>query len=53
MDIKRIDNTGYNDLFKVIANNEIGNDNAEPTFYYESDHLGSASYVTNDNGQVT
>src|SRR5574344_1630402 len=27
--------------------------NLLPVFYYESDHLGSASYVTNDNGQVT
>src|SRR5574344_2719184 len=27
--------------------------NLLPVFYYESDHLGSVSYVTNDNGQVT
>jgi RHS repeat-associated protein len=27
--------------------------NARPTFYYHTDHLGSSSYITNDNGQVT
>jgi hypothetical protein len=36
---------------RVIAlNNEIGRQENEPAFYYHSDHLGSASYVTNDDG---
>ena len=30
----------------------LGEDNAEPAFYYHGDHLGSASYVTASNGEV-
>ena len=30
-----------------------GLNNAELTFYYNSDHLGSSSYITNDTGSVT
>ena len=30
----------------------LGEDNAEPAFYYHGDHLDSASYVTASNGEV-
>jgi RHS repeat-associated protein len=33
--------------------NYIGKKEKEPAFYYHSDHLGSASYVTNGDGKVT
>ncbi|MDR1006170.1 MAG: hypothetical protein LBL74_04825 [Bacteroidales bacterium] len=35
------------------VNNELLRDVAEPAFYFLTDHLGSSSYITNDNGQVT
>ncbi|MCH3923484.1 MAG: RHS repeat-associated core domain-containing protein [Bacteroidales bacterium] len=38
---------------RTIADNYIGKDENEPVFYYHSDHLGSASYVTNGDGKVT
>ena len=40
------------DLAKVVMNHELGRDNPEPAFFYHSDHLGSAAYLTNDAGQV-
>ena len=40
------------DLYEVLAH-EAGRDDMEPAFYYHSDHLGSAAYLTNDAGQVT
>ena len=43
---------GAIDLFEVIAH-EAGRDDLEPAFFYHSDHLGSAAYLTNDAGQVT
>src|SRR5574344_532163 len=33
--------------------NYIGKKEKEPTFYYHSDHLGSASYLTDNYGKVT
>ncbi|MCH3924265.1 MAG: RHS repeat-associated core domain-containing protein [Bacteroidales bacterium] len=33
--------------------NYIGKKENEPAFYYHSDHLGSASYVTNSDGKIT
>ena len=39
-------------LYNMIVENLLGKDNAEPAFYYNSDHLGSASYVTASNGEV-
>ena len=42
----------YHDLYDVIMH-EHGRDDSEPAFYYHSDHLGSAAYLTNDAGQVT
>ena len=38
-------------LYKIV-DNLLGEDNAEPAFYYHGDHLGSASYVTASNGEV-
>ncbi len=43
---------GIIDLYEVIAH-ESGRDDQEPAFFYHSDHLGSAAYLTNDAGQVT
>jgi RHS repeat-associated protein len=34
-------------------NNEIGRQGNELAYYYHSDHLGSASYITDDSGAVT
>lgn len=42
----------YHDLYDVIMH-EHGRDDSEPAFFYHSDHLGSAAYLTNDAGQVT
>ncbi len=42
------------DLFKEIIQpyeSQVNQD--EPVFYYHSDHLGSASYITDDNGNET
>ena len=41
------------DLRMVLDDYEKGRDDSEPAFYYHSDHLGSAAYLTNDAGQVT
>ncbi len=43
---------GIIDLYEVVSH-ESGRDNQEPAFFYHSDHLGSAAYLTNDAGQVT
>lgn len=43
---------GIIDLYEVIAH-ETERDDPEPAFFYHSDHLGSAAYLTNDAGQVT
>ena len=40
------------DLYEVISH-ESGRNDQEPAFFYHSDHLGSAAYLTNDAGQVT
>ena len=40
------------DLYKVMGH-EIVRNAPEPAFYYHSDHLGSAAYLTNDSGAVT
>ena len=39
-------------LYKVMGH-EIVRNAPEPAFYYHSDHLGSAAYLTNDSGVVT
>ena len=38
---------------RSIMEIEMGRNDAEPAFYYQSDHLGSASYVTDNSGAVT
>ena len=43
---------GKYDLYKVVIR-ETERDEKEPAFYYHSDHLGSAAYLTNDDGKVT
>ena len=43
---------GIIDLYEVVSH-ESGRDDQEPAFFYHSDHLGSAAYLTNDAGQVT
>ena len=43
---------GKYDLYKVVVR-ETERDEKEPAFYYHSDHLGSAAYLTNDDGKVT
>ena len=43
---------GVTDLYDVIKK-EHERDEKEPAFYYHSDHLGSAAYLTNDDGKVT
>lgn len=43
---------GIIDLYEVVSH-ESGRDEQEPAFFYHSDHLGSAAYLTNDAGQVT
>ena len=43
---------GVKDLFDVMKH-EAERKEKEPAFYYHSDHLGSAAYLTNDAGQVT
>lgn len=43
---------GVIDLYDVIMHEHHRNDR-EPAFYYQTDHLGSATYLTNDAGQVT
>jgi RHS repeat-associated protein len=40
----------YEDIIKKYKN-PVNAD--EPVFYYHGDHLGSASYITNDNGNET
>jgi RHS repeat-associated protein len=43
---------GVANLYAVLKH-EYGRDEAEPVFYYHSDHLGSTSYLTNEWGDVT
>lgn len=43
---------GVADLYDVIKK-EHERREKEPAFYYHSDHLGSAAYLTNDVGQIT
>lgn len=47
-----VDVDGIVDLYDVIKH-ETERHDPEPAFYYHSDHLGSAAYLTNDAGQVT
>ena len=47
-----IDMSSTIDLYEVIVH-ETERDDPEPAFFYHSDHLGSAAYLTNDAGQVT
>ena len=42
----------FADLRQMLIENEINRDEAEPAFFYHSDHLGSAAYLTRD-GHVT
>lgn len=42
-----------NDLRRILEDHERNRNDFEPTFYYQSDHLGSAAYLTNDNGDVS
>ena len=42
----------FADLRQVLIENEINRDEAEPAYFYHSDHLGSAAYLTRD-GHVT
>ena len=44
---------GVHDLSKVVMNHELGRDDPEPAFFYHSDHLGSAAYITDEYGQWT
>ena len=44
-------NTRY-DLFEILKHHEQDRNEYEPTFYYHSDHLGSAAYLTNQAGSV-
>ena len=41
------------DLHQIIKYEQNRPLTHEPAFYYHSDHLGSAAYLTNENGQVT
>ena len=43
---------GIVDLYDVMKH-ETERHDPEPAFFYHSDHLGSAAYLTNDAGQVT
>ena len=45
-------NTRY-DLFEMLKHHEGDRNEYEPTFYYHSDHLGSAAYLTNQEGSVS
>ncbi len=45
-------NTRY-DLFEMLKHHEGDRNEYEPTFYYHSDHLGSAAYLTNQTGSVS
>ena len=45
-------NTRY-DLFEMLKNHERNRNDVEPVFYYHSDHLGSAAYLTNQTGSVS
>jgi len=47
-----VDVDGIVDLYDVIKH-ETERHDPEPAFFYHSDHLGSAAYLTNDAGQVT
>ncbi len=47
-----VDTTVVFDLYDVLMN-EYGRKEYEPAFYYHSDHLGSAAYLTNDRGDVS
>lgn len=44
---------GDYDLYNMLVNHEQGRNDYEPAFYYHSDHLGSAAYLTDDAGQET
>ena len=46
-----IDKGSTIDLFEVVVH-ETERDDPEPAFFYHSDHLGSAAYLTNNAGQV-
>ena len=41
------------DLHDVLMREHARGSEPEPAFYYHSDHLGSAAYLTDDQGQVT
>ena len=41
------------DPYKIIMENELGRDEAEPAFYYHGDHLGSSAYLTDEAGAIT
>jgi RHS repeat-associated protein len=43
----------FQDKIFHSVKNELGRHDPEPAFYFLTDHLGSSSYITNDNGQVT
>ena len=47
-----VETDGIVDLYDVIKHESKRHD-PEPAFFYHSDHLGSAAYLTNDAGQVT
>ena len=47
-----VETDGIVDLYDVIKHENKRHD-PEPAFFYHSDHLGSAAYLTNDAGQVT
>ena len=41
------------DLRQMLDQHERNRNDAEATFYYHSDHLGSMAYLTDNNGNVT
>ncbi len=47
----KIDDAAYK-IYNAMAHERTRND-AELTFYYNSDHLGSSSYITNSSGIIT
>ena len=40
-------------LHRMLIEREVQRDNDEPAFFYHDDHLGSTSYLTDDDGYVT
>ncbi|MDR0970902.1 MAG: RHS repeat-associated core domain-containing protein [Bacteroidales bacterium] len=44
---------GVSNKLIYVIDAKIGQDDPEPAFFYHTDHLGSASYITNDTGRVT